>query len=79
LVDKVPEITSAVEKMAGGVGTKHGTGGMFTKIQAAKLATANGVTMLIVNGATIGNLRRVLNGESIGTIFPAKKFLGGSA
>ena len=79
LVDEVPEITSAVEKMAGGVGTKLGTGGMFTKIQAAKLATANGVTMLIVNGATIGNLRRVLNGESIGTIFPAKKFLGGSA
>ena len=45
----------------------------FTKIQAAKSATANGVTMLIVNGATVGNLRRALSGEIVGTIFPAKK------
>ena len=44
-----------------------------TKIQAAKLATANGVTMLIINGATLGNLRRALSGEVVGTIFPAKK------
>ena len=73
LIDEVPEINSAVEQMAGGVGTKLGTGGMFTKIQAAKLATANGVTMLIVNGATVGNLRRALSGEVVGTIFPAKK------
>ena len=49
------------------------------KIQAAKLATANGVTMLIVNGATVGNLRRALSGEVVGTIFPAKNSLGGSA
>ena len=59
--------------MAGGAGTKLGTGGMFTKIQAAKLATANGVTMLIVNGSTNGNLRRALSGEHIGTIFPRSK------
>ena len=72
LIDEVPEINSAIEQMAGGVGTKLGTGGMFTKIQAAKFATANGVTMLIVNGLTNGNLRRVLNGEHIGTIFPRR-------
>ena len=74
LIDEVPEINSAVEKLAGGVGTKLGTGGMFTKIQAAKFATTNGVTMLIVNGGTVGNLRRALNGENVGTIFPAKIF-----
>ncbi len=72
LIDEVPEINSTVEQMAGGTGTKLGTGGMFTKIQAAKFATANGVTMLIVNGATVGNLRRALSGEVVGTIFPAK-------
>ena len=71
-VDEVPEINSAVEKLAGGAGTKLGTGGMFTKVQAAKFATTNGVTMLIVNGAQVGNLRRALNGENVGTIFPAK-------
>ena len=74
LLDEVTEINSDVEKMAGGAGTKLGTGGMFTKIQAAKLATANGVTMLIVNGSTDGNLRRALNGETVGTIFPRRKF-----
>ena len=73
LIDEVPEINSEIEKIAGGAGTKLGTGGMFTKIQAAKFSTANGVTMLIVNGATVGNLRRALNGENIGTIFPSKE------
>ena len=38
-------------------------------IQAAKLATSNGVTMLIINGAVNGNLRRTLSGENVGTIF----------
>lgn len=72
LIDEVSEIDAEIERIAGGAGTKLGTGGMFTKIQAAKLATANGVTMLIINGATNGNLRRVLNGENIGTIFPRR-------
>jgi len=72
LIDEVTEIDAEIERMAGGAGTKLGTGGMFTKIQAAKLATANGVTMLIVNGATVGNLRRALSGEHIGTIFPRR-------
>ncbi len=72
LIDEVTEIDAEIERIAGGAGTTLGTGGMFTKIQAAKLATANGVTMLIINGATNGNLRRVLNGENIGTIFPRR-------
>ncbi len=69
LISEVTEINSDIEKIAGGAGTKLGTGGMFTKIQAAKLATKNGVTMLIVSGRDTKNLRRVLNGEEIGTIF----------
>ena len=73
LIDEVQEINSEIEKIAGGAGTKLGTGGMFTKIQAAKLATSNGVTMLIINGKQVGNLRRALNGENIGTIFPRRE------
>ena len=69
LIHEVPEINSEIEEMAGGAGTKLGTGGMFTKIQAAKLATENGIAMLIISGKEIGNLRRALNGEEIGTIF----------
>lgn len=74
LIDEVPEINAEIEKMAGGVGTKLGTGGMYTKIQAAKVATSNGVTMLIINGSTNGNLRRALSGEAVGTIFPRRDF-----
>jgi len=69
LIHEVKEITPEIEQIAGGAGTKLGTGGMFTKIQAAKLATKHGITMLIVNGKEIGNLRRALNGEEIGTVF----------
>ncbi len=71
LISEVSKIDSRIEKLAGGAGTKLGTGGMFTKIQAAKIATRAGISMLIVNGKEIGNLRRVLNGEEVGTIFPA--------
>ena len=59
------------EKIAGGAGTKLGTGGMFTKIQAARLTTRNKISTLIISGKEIGNLRRALNGEEIGTIFSA--------
>lgn len=69
IIHDVPEITAEIEKFAGGAGTKLGTGGMFTKIQAAKLATAHGIAMLIISGKEIGNLRRALDGEEIGTIF----------
>ena len=69
IIHDVPEITAEIEKFAGGAGTKLGTGGMFTKIQAAKLATAHGISMLIISGSEIGNLRRALDGEEIGTIF----------
>ena len=72
LIDEVAESDSEVERIAGGAGTKLGTGGMFTKVQAAKVATSNGVTMLIINGSTVGNLRRALSGEVVGTIFPRK-------
>lgn len=73
LIDEVTEIDSEIERIAGGAGTKLATGGMITKIQAAKFATANGVTMLIINGKEVGNLRRALNGEVIGTIFPRRE------
>ena len=69
IIREVPEITAEIEKFAGGAGTKLGTGGMFTKIQAAKIAVGRGISMLILNGGEIGNLRRALNGEDIGTIF----------
>ncbi len=72
LLSEIPEITQAVEKMAGGAGSAVGTGGMATKIEAAKIATAAGVAMFIASGGSDGTLRRIMQGETVGTVFPPK-------
>ena len=72
IIDEIPEITPAVEKMAGGAGSDVGTGGMATKIEAAKIATAAGVTMFIASGGENGMLGRIIAGEDVGTVFPPK-------
>lgn len=69
IIHDVPKITAEIEKFAGGAGTKLGIGGMFTKIQAARLANSHGIPLLIISGKEIGNLRKALSGETIGTIF----------
>jgi glutamate 5-kinase len=55
----------------GGVGTSGvGSGGMVTKIEAAKIATDSGITMLLTS---LPNLAQTLKGEDLGTIFHAKR------
>src|SRR4051794_33202232 len=51
LIQEVPRITRAIEALGGGAGTAQGTGGMRTKIEAAKLATASGIAVVIAPGA----------------------------
>ncbi|MGI8423919.1 MAG: glutamate 5-kinase [Chloroflexota bacterium] len=69
LVPEVGRITRAVEALAGGVGSAQGTGGMRTKIEAAKLATASGIAVVIAPGAEPDVLVRLAAGEAIGTRF----------
>ena len=64
---------SVVETMAGGAGSARGTGGMTTKLRAAKLATAAGADTYIINGASCENLYTLLEGRDIGTLFCAAK------
>lgn len=73
LIHEIPEITPDIERIAGGAGSRLGTGGMMTKIQAAQIAMSAGVTMVIASGAREGVLRGVLAGEAIGTVFPARE------
>ncbi|MDY4415427.1 glutamate 5-kinase, partial [Selenomonas sp.] len=73
IISEVPEITPEIERLAGGAGTAMGTGGMMTKIEAAKVAMNAGVTMVIAPGARDHVIRDVLAGEEIGTLFPAKE------
>ena len=72
LLHKVEEITLEIEKMLGGAGSKLGTGGMITKIKAAKIATQKGIDMVIANGNDPDVLYDIVDGKDIGTRFIAK-------
>lgn len=72
-ISVVEEITPEIEAMAGGAGSARGTGGMATKIAAAKIATAAGVDAYIINGTPCENLYAMLEGRDIGTLFCAKE------
>jgi glutamate 5-kinase len=69
LVTEVPVITPEVEAYAGGARSGLGIGGMGTKLAAAKLATAGGSDVRIVDGREQNVILRVLSGESLGTQF----------
>ncbi|WP_019553297.1 glutamate 5-kinase [Propionispira raffinosivorans] len=73
LISEIKDITPEIELMASGVGSKFGTGGMFTKLQAAKIAVNAGVTMLIASGSREGIVRDILAGKKLGTVFPARE------
>jgi glutamate 5-kinase len=69
LVTEVPAITPEVEAYAGGARSGLGIGGMGTKLAAAKLATAGGADVRIVDGRDQNVIVRVLSGEPLGTHF----------
>ena len=71
LIERVDRIDEAIERAAGGPRSVHSRGGMKTKLQAARLATASGVDVVIANGHTQDVICRVAGGESLGTLFPA--------
>ena len=69
LLSVVTEITPELEECAGGAGSNLGTGGMITKLAAAKVATSAGVDMILANGSEPHIIRDILNGDNIGTLF----------
>jgi glutamate 5-kinase len=69
IINWVDEINSEIENVAGGAGSKFGTGGMITKINAAKIALASGIAMVIANGSTPGVIVDVFDGKESGTWF----------
>ena len=73
LVSRVEEITPEIEASAGGAGSSVGTGGMFTKIQAAKNATTSGINLVIASGSQKDAISRILEGEDVGTLFVSKE------
>lgn len=69
LIETITTIDESVQSLAGGAGSRRGTGGMKTKIKAARLATAQGIDTIITNGQTPAKLYDIINGHSVGTLF----------
>lgn len=68
-IHTVTGIDGQLEKMAKGASGDMGTGGMRTKIAAAKIAAASGVDMVIANGGNIYSINDIMAGKKIGTLF----------
>ncbi|MBM3132081.1 MAG: glutamate 5-kinase [Chloroflexi bacterium] len=69
LIPRVEKIDPSIERLAKGPGGDKGTGGMLTKLQAAKLATASGTAVVIASGQEPGVISRLADGEALGTFF----------
>ncbi|MBQ8028389.1 MAG: glutamate 5-kinase [Clostridia bacterium] len=72
LIPFVDQIDESIEALCGGAGTNRGTGGMITKIHAAKIATDASITTVIMSGADPSDLYKLIDGRQIGTTFKAK-------
>ncbi len=75
LIPVVEEITEEIRACAGGEGTRRGTGGMKTKLNAAEMVGEHGIDMVIANGNAPELLYDILEGKSVGTLFRGKKKL----
>lgn len=72
LLHRVTELTPDIMDMAGGAGTWRGTGGMATKLSAAKIAMEAGCDMVIANGSRPEDVYGIVEGGDIGTRFIGK-------
>ncbi|MHC4464396.1 MAG: glutamate 5-kinase, partial [Planctomycetota bacterium] len=78
-IPAVFEITDDIMRTAGGKGSKHGTGGMKTKIEAAKIAANAGCRIVLADGRLKNVIGRIIAGEEIGTVFLPKRKLSNRA
>ncbi|MDF2512170.1 MAG: proB [Herbinix sp.] len=73
LITCVDEINEELNSMAKDSSSSVGTGGMATKVSAAKLATASGADMVITNGENVRNISYIMDGKEVGTLFVSHK------
>lgn len=73
IISEVEEVTREIESLASGSGSKLGTGGMVTKLTAAKICGREGIETVIANGEDPRILYDILEGEETGTMFVSKK------
>jgi glutamate 5-kinase len=68
-LEEVTVIDSGIRAIAGASSTRLGTGGMASKVAAAELAMGAGVSLIVASGSEVGILRRLVDGEVLGTHF----------
>lgn len=73
LVEVVEKIDESVYAIAGGAGSRRGTGGMVTKLKAAEIVNPEGIDMIISNGAYPERIYDIFEGKSVGTLFVGSK------
>ena len=73
LIERIEKIDDRVLSLAGGAGSRRGTGGMRTKVQAASLAIAQGIDTYITDGKNPAALYDIVNGKSVGTLFAGQR------
>ena len=71
LIRRVEDISPEIEALGGGGGTQWGTGGMATKLTAARRAMAHGIDMVITNSDKLDALYDIVEGKDVGTRFVA--------
>ena len=65
----VEAVTPEIQALAGDAGSQLGTGGMATKLRAARMVTARGCDMVIINGERPDRLYDIAEGRAVGTRF----------
>ncbi len=73
IIKNVKRITPDIEKLAGGRGSSVGTGGMYSKLLAARQAADHGIPVVIMSGKRRGLIAKLLGGKMVGTYFEPKK------
>ena len=71
LIERVDRITEDIMSIAGGAGSKVGSGGMITKIRSARTLMIAGIPLTVCEGHEPDALLRIVNGEPVGTLFAA--------
>ena len=71
LISRVDRVTEDIMGVAGGVGSKVGSGGMVTKIRAARVLMVAGIPLTVCEGHEPDALVRIAKGEPVGTLFSA--------
>ena len=73
LIERIDKIDEKVYEFAGGAGSRRGRGGMKTKLQAADLATAQGIDTIVTNGKDPSVLYDIIEGKPRGTLFRGRR------